>query len=225
MKASLVHEGGSKGQSLSNVGQLDRTVLTYPNQIEAKLLTENESKDFRRYEEILQRGLATFFEVGESLTAIRDGRLYREQYKSFEAYCQERWKIGRSYACRVIGAAQRVKLLSNADGIPKPENECQVRPFLKLAPEDFPQAWKCVVDIAKEGRITASVIQKVLEGLSQNHEKRSNGKQRRPRVPVGQIIMLLYQTKKRITKGETDEALEDLDRIEKLLIGGGNPTR
>ena len=56
-------------------------------------------------EKVVERGLATFVVVGEALARIRDGRLYRESHKTFEAYCDERWGMSRPRAYQFIAAA------------------------------------------------------------------------------------------------------------------------
>ena len=56
-------------------------------------------------EATIERGLQTFVEVGTALLTIRDRRLYRAQYKTFEDYCQERWGMSRPRAYQMIDAA------------------------------------------------------------------------------------------------------------------------
>jgi hypothetical protein len=62
-------------------------------------------------EEIIERGERTFIEVGKALAEIRDTRLYRKTFKSFEDYCQERWIKGRHWGGRMINAALVVEQL------------------------------------------------------------------------------------------------------------------
>ena len=57
-------------------------------------------------EEIIQRGLGTYFGVGNALLRIRDQRLYRSQYRTFQEYGLERWNFGRAHANRLLSAAQ-----------------------------------------------------------------------------------------------------------------------
>src|ERR1700677_3843130 len=102
------------------------------------LLTEIEKGQLEESERTLERGLGTFYEVGNALLTIRESRLYRLTHSSFERYCLERWNIGRSYAWRVIGAAERLNLLPKDQTASRPTNEFQVRPFLKLAAKEFP---------------------------------------------------------------------------------------
>src|SRR5665213_1880963 len=69
----------------------------------AGALSESEQAGFAECEGILKRGLCIFYEVGFALLKIQEERLYRATHVTFEAYCRERWNMGRSYASRVIG--------------------------------------------------------------------------------------------------------------------------
>ena len=46
-------------------------------------------------EQIIERGLGTFVEVGQALVRIRNGRLYRADFPTFETYCESRWSMSR----------------------------------------------------------------------------------------------------------------------------------
>ncbi len=69
-------------------------------------LSASEREALDAHEAVIERGLQTFVAVGGALLAIRDGRLYRAQYPTWEAYCQARWGIKRSYANKLIAAAE-----------------------------------------------------------------------------------------------------------------------
>jgi hypothetical protein len=56
-------------------------------------------------ETTIERGLKTFVEVGNALAEIRDSRLYRESYATFEDYCRERWGMSKRHAVSCIAAA------------------------------------------------------------------------------------------------------------------------
>lgn len=169
-------------------------------------------------EGIIQGGLGTFFEVGDALLTIRDGRLYRDTHATFKLYCQERWNIGKAYTYRVIGAAERLKLLPSSGQLPKPANECQMRPFLKLSPEDFPGAWNKVVKTAK-GKVTNKIVQAVIRELLPKDRRAKKRKRTKAKLPLGQILALLTEAKRQVEKGEKDGALAALERIEGLLFG------
>jgi hypothetical protein len=47
-------------------------------------LTRREQSEFARAEILIARGLKSFLEVGSALKRIRDQRLYRADYRTFE---------------------------------------------------------------------------------------------------------------------------------------------
>lgn len=69
-------------------------------------LTALESTSLSRHEETIERGKTAFIEVGLALQAIRDGQLYRINYKTFPDYCIGRWNWDVRNASYYIGAAQ-----------------------------------------------------------------------------------------------------------------------
>lgn len=190
----------------------------------ATALSQNERDELEECEGIVEKGLGTCFEVGDALLRIRDSRLYRDTHTTFQQYCQERWHLGRSYAWRIMGAAERMKLLPSGDNLPRPANEFQMRPFLKLAPEEFPGAWKRAVKTAKEGRVTLSVVKAVIRELLANTQgmvrSPKKGKRSKPKGkwPGGQVLMLLTEAKRQVKNGESDKALAALEKIEGLLF-------
>ena len=90
-------------------------------------LSKQQASDLRACEQIINNGMMTFRKVGQALCKIRDDRLYKSSHKSFEAYCNERWNFGRSYAARLIEAADVPEVLPNGDTI---ESEGAARKYL-----------------------------------------------------------------------------------------------
>lgn len=80
----------------------------------APTLTPNEQSRLKQCEIAIERGLNTFVEVGRALAEIRDARLYRIDFKTFESYCKERWEIGRSRAYELIDQAKVVTAIADA---------------------------------------------------------------------------------------------------------------
>lgn len=74
------------------------------------------------------------FAEGNALLAIRDKRLYREQYGTFEEYCRGRWGLGRAHAYRLIEGASVIANLSPMGDI-LPTSERQARALTRLEPE------------------------------------------------------------------------------------------
>ena len=63
-------------------------------------------------EKTIEKGLDGFLRVGAALAEIRDRRLYKHDYKTFDAYCVKRWNMRRAHAYRLIQAEQVVNSLS-----------------------------------------------------------------------------------------------------------------
>jgi len=59
-------------------------------------VTSDQRERLAGYERTIERGLATFVEVGQALLAVLDEGLYVERYGTFEAYTRYRW--GLSYS-------------------------------------------------------------------------------------------------------------------------------
>lgn len=72
-----------------------------------------ESDNLLLYESIIERGLKTFVEVGGALLAIRESKLYRQEYGTFEEYCKGRWSIERRRAYQLIDASIVVSNITN----------------------------------------------------------------------------------------------------------------
>ena len=62
-------------------------------------------------EAVIDAGLHTFIEVGLALAEIREQRLYREHYDSFEVYCRTRFNFNRQRASQLIKAAEVSRIL------------------------------------------------------------------------------------------------------------------
>ena len=92
----------------------------------------------QKHEAVIERGLATFVEVGEALLAIREQRLYLGEYTTFEAYCQDRWGWTRQRAHQQIQAAQVAGALSTTV-----DNEAQARELAPLI--DDPEAMQAIM--------------------------------------------------------------------------------
>ena len=56
-----------------------------------EILVESERSELLQHEQVIEKGLKTFVDVGNALLAIRDKRLYRQGFGTFEDYCKDRW--------------------------------------------------------------------------------------------------------------------------------------
>lgn len=111
-------------------------------------------------EATVERGLATFVEVGNALMEIRDGRLYRTTHGAFEDYCRERWGFSRQRANQLVDAATLTTTVVS-QGLPAPTNEAQARELapLRSEPEKMNEAW---AEASSDGEPTALKVREAV---------------------------------------------------------------
>lgn len=125
-------------------------------------LSAREAAELRRLEGVIDGSLRTFYDVGKALQGIKRDKLYRTTHRSFDAYCLERWDMGRDYADRQIQAAEVVaRIADNCRQLPATES--QVRPLVGLQANQQVECWLRVVETAPKGKVTAAYVSKVVE--------------------------------------------------------------
>jgi hypothetical protein len=90
---------------------------------ERKKLSRAELKKFTFCETTIAKGVAS---IGAAFQTIRDEKLYREQYSSFDAYCREVWGLTRRTIDRRI-KFELVVAEAETDRSQPPKNEWQSR--------------------------------------------------------------------------------------------------
>ena len=98
-------------------------------------LTSDEIVSMAHHESIIEGAKIAFELMGRALCTIRDNRLYRQQYGTFEEYCQKRWGFSRQFASLQIQSSEIAENLSTIVDIP---NETTAREFVSVPPEDRP---------------------------------------------------------------------------------------
>jgi hypothetical protein len=174
-------------------------------------LTAEEKQRLTRLEKVIDAKLGDFFEVGSALMEIKINGLFRETHRNFNVYCQERWGFGRSYANKLIGSAERIQLLPQ--DLPKPANEFQIRPFLKLEPDEFPKKWQTILDAAGAGKVTSRIVEETLQ-LPKRKRKRRNLTTSDRKEKVNELLDSLRAA---LEEKNVEEAMRELAKLEKLL--------
>ena len=127
-------------------------------------------------EQIIEKGLESFVDVGMALIRIKGGKRYREAgFTTFEDYCQRRWGITRQHGNRLVVAAATVEALgrmlpevdpeTEPTGSVLPTAESQIRPLNRLdSDEGKAEAWSEAVECAEsEGRsVTANDVEQAV---------------------------------------------------------------
>lgn len=127
-------------------------------------LTSDETKQLEHCESVITGGLDTFYAVGSALAEIREARLYRGAYVTFEGYCQGKWGMSRRNANYLIQGAGVVENLGTI--VPLPSTESQTRELAPLDPELQKAVWQITLETAPkddEGKplVTAGHIKSV----------------------------------------------------------------
>lgn len=126
-------------------------------------------------EQTIETGMSSFVLVGEALLEVRDSRLYRLTYPTFEAYCKGRWGFGHSHAARLMEAAQVAIALPPMGEVPT--NERQARALAPVLRDHGPEAAAAVFTQAIEatnGHVTAAAITAVANPEERPIDQASN---------------------------------------------------
>jgi hypothetical protein len=129
-----------------------------------EVLSDQEEIRLKRLELVVATGWRKFVDVGLALVQIRDDRLYRIEFPTFESYCRSRWQYGRHYVNRVIAAAHAFSTLEKTC-LQKPEHESQMHPLLGLPDDQAKLAWECAVQFARGGKVTARIVKQAVQEL------------------------------------------------------------
>lgn len=111
-------------------------------------------------EEVIESGLMTFVEVGQALITIRDRKLYREQFGTFQEYCIQRWRFDRVYAHRLMRAAEITEMLPMGN---KPASEREARALGPIS-HDPDQMLEAMQEAREEtgGKVTAAAVERAV---------------------------------------------------------------
>jgi site-specific DNA-methyltransferase (adenine-specific) len=125
-----------------------------------EILNIEERNELERCEVVIKQGLQTFVEVGQALMLIRDKRLYRAEYGTFENYCNEKWNLSRNFVNKTIAASNVVSNIEMGTMVPKTER--QARPLTKVEPELQTEVWQETVNRHGDN-ITAKKVEEVVK--------------------------------------------------------------
>lgn len=145
-------------------------------------LSPAEISDLARFEKTIEAGELTFVEVGLALTAIRDRKLYRKDFDTFEGYCFQKWGWTHRRGNQLIKAASVVQALPENLGKIVP-NDSVARELSKTTPQKRQEVLSDLKE--KKVKITAKSIRKSLSPEEQAEEDiREAGSQNGTLPPV-----------------------------------------
>lgn len=133
-----------------------------------------ERKELEKQEKVILKGMQTFVEVGSALSTIRDKKLYREEYKTFEQYCSKKWGFQRRRAYQLIEEATVTQNVQDLAQKP-PVNSEQARPLAQLPDEQQGEAWQ---EAQREAGTDQPTGKQVAEVVDRRLGKSGNGKKK-----------------------------------------------
>jgi len=138
----------------------------HPTTPDLKTLTPEQEDRFQELEEQIAENLLSSFKLAAALAQIRDDKLYRDLYDTFEEYCKKRWEYSRSYCARLAdmhGVLTDLKEYEDNEIFPR--NELQARVFVPLNKDQRIKLLKTVFAESKTEGTTASEFAKYRKQL------------------------------------------------------------
>jgi hypothetical protein len=146
------------------------------------ILSIAERETLKKLERVIEKGVSTFLEVGAALLRIRDEKLYRAEYKTFDGYCLKRWGFRSSRARQLIASTEVIAHLKsvtsgNTSTAAKegtlPSSERQARPLVGFNPEEQKEIWEEATRTAPKGGVTGEHVEKIAKKRFKKAGKRS----------------------------------------------------
>lgn len=128
-------------------------------------LSPEEAAVLQRCETIIVKGWDAQVDMGLALGQIRDGELYREQYSSFEEYCQGRWGFGRVKVHNAITAARVFTTIAALTDVPKPDHEAPLRPLFTFDDDSIRLVWQVAAANSRGRKITEKMVRAAVKEL------------------------------------------------------------
>jgi hypothetical protein len=124
-------------------------------------LNEVEKQRLKECEDRIARGIAGFKEAGEALLIVREEELYREQYRTWENYCDQRWGFTDGRARQLILGMKTAREIESVTGVTLP-TEAATREIRKYAVEDRPKivAAAAALAVAENREMTTTDIKR-----------------------------------------------------------------
>lgn len=195
------------------------------------LLSPAEADQLAHDEAIINEGQVTFLKVGMALARIRDQRLYRAEYDTFEAYVDDRWGFGRTRAYQLIEAgtvADAITRVSTSGGHSEVPNERVARELAAVARRDGIDHAALVLEQAEQrGAVTARGVRDTAASLAAIADAAAQDVDVVELIPAATFTMLTRPAQLAIrwaaTAAAGDDTLPALRHVEMTLPGGDHP--
>ncbi len=129
-------------------------------------VTNSDTAELTHLEEVIQRGLDSFLEVGNALALIRDKKLYKANYPTWGDYLRNRWGLNSAQrAQQLIDASTVADSLGDGHGL----NESQLRLLKGVDDTARNLVIQVAVDASKQAStpLTGATIKRTIEALQE----------------------------------------------------------
>ena len=187
-------------------------------------LSQVEQQDFHRLDGIVSAGMRAGVDAATALFEIRERRLYRAGFATFEEYCQNVHSLTRQYANRLIVAGRvrsEMETIVSKKGLPLPDKESHLRELARV--EDPKQRVNLYGEALKEAtkggyHLTAEAIAaKVDESQGEKPVEEDAQKPPSPSLRLKEAVGVLDQLESKLADGGDVRSL--LVKLRRLLAG------
>ena len=133
-------------------------------------LNDEERIRLDQLEHAIAGSIQSFLVVGKCLLEVRDRKLYREQYSTFQVYCAKRWGLTERRGLELARATTVAEHLLTGPAGPEGDSPLPadlgsdvLRPLTKLCPELQAECWRLASQVGKPTRYTVSKIVRVVQ--------------------------------------------------------------
>ena len=160
----------------------------------------------------IQAGLNAFQRAGKKLIRIRDERLYREEYDTFEDFCKATLGKSKSYINNVIQGYELIQALIAQGETVLPDSERLARQLAKYPKGDRKLIWKRAVQIAGRKKPSYKLLRQAATEIVPSKEVE--------KIWMGQLLENLRSAKRSLTMSIDlrDASRESMEIIARLLV-------
>jgi hypothetical protein len=160
----------------------------------------------------IQAGLNAFQRAGKKLIRIRDERLYREEYDTFEDFCKATLGKSKTYVNNVIQGYELIQALIAQGETVLPDSERLARQLAKYPKGDRKLIWKRAVQIAGRKKPSYKLLRQAATEIVPTKEVE--------KIWMGQLLENLRSAKRSLTMSIDlrDASRESMEIIAILLV-------
>jgi hypothetical protein len=188
---------------------------------EDTLLTESERQELESCERHIGHLREAAFLSGSSLKTIQEKRLYREEYRTFERYCEAKLKMSAQNAYRLIDAAKIITVIQESHQFGDenlPNCESHVRPLADgLVEDQWLNAWQQVIEEADGDQVTGTLVKKVVNKITGNKTRKTKPKAGKPPKGLKSVLSLVERAKSKAEKDKQKRLVTLLGKIQSKI--------